>query len=324
MAGEWKQSFRKIPDSIVRAIADLADDEFQVACVLWVKRSELAEGMYSHLGITLTPKGLKVLDDVLPSPENGKASRINLDGEEIVRKDLPKIEKTATWEAPSWGSYYRTHTMTRSYKAYQREFIPARGHTIAVEVLSERQREQLEWQIKFAVSQVFRRKNADPDELLFALNLLQENVGDVDVVSTTASYKDFTASVKVDWEILPPGTRDQLVKAFFKGKTPEPAEEKRFFERYQVLKKLDPKNWLRGASGFLRYFGAQFADDLVVFECLNYGNAAYVMYEDWETLSAKSRLELLKGNEGDFDRVIHTKGWEARIEELVRARRARR
>jgi hypothetical protein len=320
MAGKWKQSFRKIPTSIERAINDLADEEFQVACVLWVKRSELDEGMYAHLGLTLMPKGPKVIAEVMPPPENGKASLINADGEEIVRKDLPKIQRTAMWEAPSWGSYH-THTVTRNYEAYPREFIPARGHTITIELLSERQGEQAEWQIKFAVSQVFRRKKYDPDELLFAINLLQENVGDVDVLSTTASYKDFAASVKVDWEILPPGTRDQLLKAFFKGKPPQPAEEKRFGERYHVLKNLEPKNWLRGTSGFLRYFGAQFADDLVVFECLNYGNAAYVMYEDWKTLSAKSRLELLKGSEGDFDRVIHSKGWEMRIKELVRARR---
>lgn len=59
----------------------------------------------------------------------------------------------------------------------------------------------------------------------------------------------------------------------------------------KVLAQLNPQNYIAGTSGFARYFGEKLRDDLVAFENLHYGNALYVMYEDWVTLSHRSRTE---------------------------------
>jgi hypothetical protein len=66
--------------------------------------------------------------------------------------------------------------------------------------------------------------------------------------------------------------------------------------------------FIHGRSGFRRYFGAKFADHLVVFENIEHGNTAYVMFERWETLSQKTRLQLLAGPADGFVRVIHKRG----------------
>ncbi|MFB7031234.1 MULTISPECIES: hypothetical protein, partial [unclassified Streptomyces] len=76
-----------------------------------------------------------------------------------------------------------------------------------------------------------------------------------------------------------------------------------------------------GTSGFQRYLGAQFASNLVVFENVRYGNALYVMYERWEDLSKKSRLELLSGPARGFERILHRQGWEGKLRYAVNSRR---
>jgi len=85
-----------------------------------------------------------------------------------------------------------------------------------------------------------------------------------------------------------------------------------------VLQRLNPQNYIAGTSEFLRYFGAKFGDEFVVFENLNYGNAMYVMYEQWEALSRRSRVDLLKGPRNGFERIPHKDGWEKRLESLLR------
>jgi hypothetical protein len=44
------------------------------------------------------------------------------------------------------------------------------------------------------------------------------------------------------------------------------------------------------------------------------------MFENWETLSKMSRVELLKGMSNGFKRIVHSSGWEERLKEVVRDR----
>jgi hypothetical protein len=46
------------------------------------------------------------------------------------------------------------------------------------------------------------------------------------------------------------------------------------------------------------------------------------MFEDWEQLSQKSRLELMSGQYGrGFERIVHTGEWKQRVERLLALRR---
>jgi hypothetical protein len=92
--------------------------------------------------------------------------------------------------------------------------------------------------------------------------------------------------------------------------------------RYDFFESLDAKNIIVGSSGFRRYFGALLEENLVVFENIQYGNAIYVMYDNWEKLSQQNRLDLISGRLGDqFDRVIHRDGWQEEVKYLVEEKR---
>lgn len=163
------------------------------------------------------------------------------------------------------------------------------------------------------------------DDLRYALNLLQENAGKVDVFASDAPLDEYLGTIYVDWELLPPGERDADIARILSGfgrATPEVRQK--LTERYDLLVSLFPQAFVTGSSGFRRYFGAKFADDLVVFENLEHGNAIYVMFEQWASLSQKSRLELLSGDRAGFERVVHKAGWKDKLRTIVRDRTKKR
>jgi hypothetical protein len=171
--------------------------------------------------------------------------------------------------------------------------------------------------IKFCVADVLNQSNPDFEELLLSnLNLLQENVGASDVFDSDAQLPDYLQTISVEWEILPPGDRAGNLARILAGRPPAVTKTS-VIERYDILDGLKPLAFIHGRSGFRRYFGAKFAEDLIVFENMEYGNAAYAMFENWQSLSQKSRLELLAGSADGFIRVIHRPGWQQQLRKIV-------
>ena len=95
-------------------------------------------------------------------------------------------------------------------------------------------------------------------------------------------------------------------------------------ERVTLFNKLAPQRFIQGRGGMNRYIGALFANDLVVFENVKYGNALYVLYEDWREVSQRSRIDLLKCRDTAFDRFVHHKGWQKQFAEHIRDEKRRR
>lgn len=159
------------------------------------------------------------------------------------------------------------------------------------------------------------------NHLLENLNLLQENIGAIDIFPSDATLTDYLKTIYVHWEILPPGDRDETIDRIFSGfKSSSEDLRKKLTSRYNLLSKLGPKAYISGTSGFRRYFGAQFSDFLVVFENLEYGNALYVMFEEWEGLSKMSRIDLLSGDRKGFKRIVHRRGWEDDLKRTIKER----
>ena len=155
--------------------------------------------------------------------------------------------------------------------------------------------------------------------LLWSVNVLQENVGATGVFSSNASVEEYKATIALDWQIFPPGTIDTLLAKIVGSARPGnvPDFEKHVKERIRLFESFDPTNYIRGQGGFGSYFGAQFSDELVVFENLRYGNAIYLLYQNWSEVSQRSRLDLLRDQDASFDRVVHTAGWEDRLTALL-------
>lgn len=323
----WKKNFRTMPEDILAKVNRIAGDDFKVVCVKKISAADIAAGRYTHIGLVMEGEQLIFPEEQLPQSSNGRYSRINLQGEELVLKDEPKIPKTYSIEAPDWRGN-GTHTVEWVRMVYRREWFAPKELTLEIEVLGEEMKAEKIYLVRFGINEVlnkkglrFRRRADLSNDLFFNLNLLQENVGASDVYASSATRDDYLKTVYVAWEILPPGERDETIARILSTfKSPSPEVRQRIAERYDLLTKLKPEAFISGTSGFRRYFGAKFSDSLVVFENLEYGNAIYAMFENWETLSKSSRTELLKGSKAGFERIVHSKGWKGRLKELVRNR----
>jgi hypothetical protein len=134
-------------------------------------------------------------------------------------------------------------------------------------------------------------------------------------------------TMNVYWEIFPPGTVDEVVRFFSegmigaKGTRRITSTEKILRERVEAFVALRPEAYIRGRDQLNQYIGAKIAENVVVFENWHYGNALYVLREDWEEISKRSRIELLHDAEARFERIIHSPGWQRRLEETIRGER---
>ena len=299
-----KRNLLKIPASILDRLKAFDQDDVVAATVKLLQPEDIAA--YAGLGLVLNGDALTVPDPKLPNPEAGKYSRANMFGMERVRRDLPKTTKDFGFLAPSWGSG-SYHWVSIPREVYLRDFYPPKEVNLSIVVIAKRAGGFL---VKFAIDQVINRRTRNfEQELLYNLNLLQENVGAADVFPSESSLADYAATVHVDWRLLPPGSVDEVMTAMLEGKPAVFAEQKGVMkDRITVMSRLKPEAFITGTDGFLRYFGAKFGDDFVAFENVSYGNALYIIYEGWEELSRRSRIDLLSGDPDKFDRIIHRDG----------------
>jgi hypothetical protein len=322
---DWQRNFRKIPNSVQNKVKKFKHDDIIVACVKKIPAPDIVAGKYAHIGIKMDGNEVKFEERIMPNQRAGRFSRINIEGVTVVRKDLPMITKTFSIEAPNYGDWSNgSHDVEWDREVYQREFIGPKELELEIELLDRETKDgKRVFVFKFHIDEVLNRTERNFEDDLFSnLNLLQENVGAADVFPATATREDYLKTIFVDWEILPPGKRDDIVSRILSGyRSPTTELQKKLLARYDQLNKLKPIAFINGTSGFQRYFGAKFSDKLVAFENIEYGNAMYVMYDQWEELSKKSRLELLGGSRTGFDRIVHTAGWEEKFSELIRDKR---
>jgi hypothetical protein len=310
----------KVPGNILRRLATFDQDDVVAATVKLILPADI--GRYASLGLSLNDGNVSVPEPQLPHPSAGRYSNANLYGMEKVRKDLPKTTKSYGFWAPSWnsGSY---HYVSHDREVYIRDVYPPKQVNLSIAFVERRGEGYL---LKFAIDQVLNRRTPNfEQELLYNLNLLQENVGAADVFESATSLADYALSVRVYWQLLPPGSVDEVVAAMLRGKRPvTPQQEAVMKERIAVMHRLKPEAYITGTDGFLRYFGARFGDDFVAFENARYGNALYIMYDGWEALSQKSRIELLAGDRESYDRIEHRPGWIKQLQGRVQAYRAQK
>jgi hypothetical protein len=290
-----------------------------VACSLKINTEDILNGVYHHLNIKIVNGKLEYPQQVLPNPESGRYSRYNLYGQEKVYRDEPMVNKTYSVEAPNFGDWDKgSHEVSWDRDVYQRDFVGPKYLELTLEFLGiDNKNNHI---FKFTVDNILNISRPNFwNDLLFDLNLLQENVGNHGVFPTDANLNEYLNSLYVSWEILPPGELEDNVTRILAGiKNLDPKLRQRTTDRYKFLLSLKPQNLIQGTSRFQRYFGAKFADDLVVFENVEYGNAIYLMYGNWEELSQKSRTELLSSGSADFIRIPHTKTWKFRLRAIVK------
>lgn len=318
----WKRGFLKAPGAVLEALDKITSRLIQVAATKRIPRRDIAAGLYAHVGLTIDSDGnIVVRQGNAPRADAGKWSERNSFGWEIVRKDLPMTTKSYSFEAPNFGDAARNGTSMRviQREVYQRQVFEPRGLLINPEVMADGGDPVV---VKFALNETLDRDFREFDRLfLWSLNVLQENTGVTGVYTADATREDFLGSITLSWEVFPPGTVEEVISRLSKAppiSSNAPDFEQHVRDRVTLFERLKPVGYLRGQGGFGSYFGAQFADDLVVFENLRYGNAIYVLYENWEDVSKRSRLDLLRDNDAQFDRIPHVADWQDRLRELIK------
>ena len=315
-----RKNLLKIPDIIKIKVAQAEGKNLVASCTVKIKPDEIRDGKWKHIGIVF--EGDKVIFPafILPSVKTGHYSKYNIRGRDIVHKELGLEPKTYSMETPNFGDWTKgSHDVDITRMVYPHTFIPPKHTEIKIELIA--QDDHGLYVFKFTTDDVLNESQAGFwDDLLVDLNLLQENAGNNGVYPTDASLQDYLQSLYVNWEILPPGEMEENVTRILSGiRSTDPQIRQRLIERSQLLTSLKPRNMVYGISGFQRYFGAQFADDLVVFENVEYGNAIYIMFEDWQELSQKTRTELLAGPADKFVRIPHLGKWRPKLRAVVRS-----
>lgn len=314
-----KKNFRKLPKRILEKVKSLNDDII-VSCLIKFPRKELSDGKLSHLGISLDASGLHFPHKKVPPENRGKYSRRNINGVTLVRKDLPKQTGYTTRTVPNWGDYSKgEHTVKIPHHKYLRDFISPVGVGIRISCHNAIPGLQ-NYAILFEIDEVLNKSSNNFEErLLELINIMQENLTECDVNNSTATFIDYISTVKLAWEILPPGDRDQVIQRLTQGSNINPFVNQIITSRCDFMDTLNPTGMIVGTSGLHRYLGAIIKGDLIVFENILYGNAIYIMYEDWDVLSRRSRTDLLSGKFGtNFERVVHTAGWENRVRGIIK------
>jgi hypothetical protein len=125
-------------------------------------------------------------------------------------------------------------------------------------------------------------------------------------------------SETLDWELFPLGDIGAVLSSLgASGRLQRPDEMAIATERLTLFETFQPVNYIRGLAGNDTYVGAKYADDLVVFESVKYGNALYVLYVDWEQQSRQPRSTLLRLAGNELDRIVHRANWQDEFRELM-------
>lgn len=299
--------FRSLPEAMKAEIDSLGTVQFVFGAVRnysdrllaeWTQRLELEEvGDDEWIG--------------LPPASTGRWSKWNVNGREIVRKDLPKVYRSWTIESPDFQGG-GTHSVSFHKDVFQKQRLYGQQIEAAVTRRDE-PRDSLVGTILLTLQAPY---DEDAEQAyLYAASLARTWFGSATAYSLDEAGFPQVPDQSVSWDFLPDGTVEEIREAVVKkfGRSAAPQDIEIMIDRLEKVKSLAPEKRLVGSSGLQRYIGYMFGDDFVAFENPRVGNALYLMYGDWENLSQLSRSQLLASRGDEFDRIIHTARWFERL-----------
>lgn len=302
--------FRRIPDYIHQEVSTAKTQYLSVVSFIPTTKESIKNGIFKKFGIEYSGNNVIYPETLKSDAMRGTYARRNIFGYDFIHRDKPKVPKTITWEVPNFGDPDKGyHEISRKLMVYQRTHIPARDWDVSLNVENQDDNQVL------ITAKLIAPLDKDSDrineDLFFAINLMQEQFSDCHALDSGLSNEEIKNITVVDWEIFPPGTIDGFLgKALKRIKDPSPEKVESFKQRTNILKQLNPVEYILGAGMNSKYFGAKFAENVVVFENLEYGNAIYILSDNWKKISRMSRIDILRKHENEYIRILHNKGWE--------------
>ena len=249
---------------------------------------------------------------VLPHKSNGKVSLFNSEGKVIVQKDKPKERKYISSEATITDWHGGKHHVSRSIPrmVYPRVKIEAPMMQFTF----------LEKEDLIIVGDVFEKGVSKEEEIIHAINLCLELFDEVKLFNVENEELSKKRLKVVDWEMLPKGRLlwsdfslifDKIVKKTGKKISHE------YKERLEYIDRKEPDFIAYGKKKFKGYVAFGFEKvNLVILENPFYGNATYVVDNDWELVSQLTKQQLQ--NEYNFKaRIVHDLNWEKEIDKHI-------
>jgi hypothetical protein len=262
---------------------------------------------------------LAIGQQVLPSVELGKCAQYNAEGREIVHKDQPMetVYHQVLWTHEEWRGRY-TDTVTsiidRGYQRYPRTFEPPLG----VELTAKRGNNG-----DLLVCAPPYILGEEDDHLLHAINLVLSIDSRCELLTEDLVPAIPTPLRKLNWTVLPPGRHPwaqlRLNVAELLARSDDAARPI-IEHRLEHISQFEHDFVAVGRAGFAGYvvFGFQ-KKGIFVLESTREGNATYVFGQDWATLSQMTKAEILDEHLQE-DRLIHVRGWDNRIGEVIHGR----
>ncbi|EOU1112121.1 MAG: hypothetical protein E6623_01215 [Clostridium perfringens] len=312
-----KKNINKIPKNITDKIINL-NNPIVTFGYLKISKEDILQNKYSKLRIKFENNKINYKQNILPDISQGKYSKYNINGKVSgPLKHLPKIPKSYSYDAPNFGDPSKGyHTITINREVWQRKIFPPKFINLIFELEENHENELFIFKV-FTDSKIDTNSETFEYDLLFNCNLLQENIGNFDITDKIDS-ESYIDTLYVNWEILPPGESSlNLIKALLNNKSNKSNSSQDTSERMLFFKKLGVKKYIRGTNSFNSYIGAIFDNDVVLLENSSYGNAAYILKSDWQTLSKLSRTELLSNYSDDIIRIPHNKNWKNNLKSAL-------
>jgi len=175
------------------------------------------------------------------------------------------------------------------------------------------------------ISPTLTYASADAESNKHVINMMLELFGSCEIVLENLAELSPAAERRVNWAMLPPGEHpwDHIVshvEKVFSKKSPTVASA--VLLRQEIIRSFEPTSIYRGLAGFSDYIAYTFpSQQIVVLESVFYGNALYVLGDNWEAVSRLTKSEIINGGLA-LERIIHSKGWVANLASALRAKAA--
>ncbi|WP_438980102.1 hypothetical protein [Polynucleobacter sp.] len=290
----------------------------------------IAKNKDFYIGVEVNSNITKILQNIgfnypliigeklLPSKDLGRASRINADGYEIVRKDLPK-ETTSRQIQWTWKEFAgRNQTIEKTkiadvpYQRYQRTKFPPFATELEIKEATGK---------LLAVAGPFKNTKADFEKATNCAQMFIEIFQRCHVFD--ANFYTWMPSkiIKLNWELLPAGqnpwksSQIALAKFINLGKAGNQPVIK---ARFDAIGAYNPDYVAIGINGFSGYVIFGFKNKGVcILESNQTNNATYVLPDSsWANISQLSKAEILS-NQLHKDRLIHTEKWFSHLKKSL-------